>query len=666
MDSCCCALACFSDSRAHEVRQKELEKDLTGPLPNTARRCTDVLWLSVYILFWIGMIIIAGISFSEGNYRRLLFGIDSWGNVCDYDNSRLVNDSNSGLDLSGRKYLYYRDPSDKNAAKICVPECPNVLTATGEPTVKDCNAGPARTQCQELYHVCLTDIGPYTVHPASATSMATTAADSANDGCPPDVYDSSDKIGLRRCAPNSDLKKSGFGGLVGSFYDRVDDAGEELQKIFSDFAESAKIILLASVGALMMSFFLIILLYCLTGVIVYTLVFMSVVAMVGLTAFLGKQWTDLRNEYNDTPEPERISRDKQNVQIFLGLFIASLLFTLIMIFIIVAMRKRISQSIALFKEASRAARGIPSVYLTPFLTWGCLAFTFAWWFWVLLYLATVWDSSLGPDGHYEWSIRDGVGHMWWYYLFGLFWAANFILACEEFVVSFAVVTWYFAASRKTFKSPLFKAIYAVTRFHLGSMALGSLLVAIVQFIRAVLMYLKERMDDNTSKVAKFILKCVLCCLWCAEHCIKYINKVAYVETAIYGYSFCKAARQGFSLLLDNLPLVATVNGMAGLVLFIMKLLVVTTAGILSLSVLRQDENLHYYGLVVFVICFFAYAIADAFFDVYKLTIDALLVCFCEDKTRNNGQDKPYHMSKNLLKFMEKNAVTRKETLETDA
>ena len=34
--------------------------------------------------------------------------------------------------------------------------------------------------------------------------------------------------------------------------------------------------------------------------------------------------------------------------------------------------------------------------------------------------------------------------MWWYYVVGLIWISEFILACQQMVISGAVATWYFS------------------------------------------------------------------------------------------------------------------------------------------------------------------------------------------------------------------------------
>ena len=59
---------------------------------------------------------------------------------------------------------------------------------------------------------------------------------------------------------------------------------------------------------------------------------------------------------------------------------------------------------------------------------------------------------------------------------------------------------------------------------------------------------KLKKHIGSSNPINIILKVCQCCLWCFEKCMKFLNRNAYIEVAIYGYNFCKAARKAFSLL----------------------------------------------------------------------------------------------------------------------
>jgi solute carrier family 44 (choline transporter-like protein), member 1 len=67
--------------------------------------------------------------------------------------------------------------------------------------------------------------------------------------------------------------------------------------------------------------------------------------------------------------------------------------------------------------------------------------------------------------------------------------------------------------------------------------------------------------------------------------------------------------------------------------------------------LQSRDDVHYWSIVVFVICLFAYFIADVCLDLYKMTLDTIFLCFSEDCKHNNGRDKPYFMSNEFVRFL---------------
>lgn len=111
---------------------------------------------------------------------------------------------------------------------------------------------------------------------------------------------------------------------------------------------------------------------------------------------------------------------------------------------------------------------------------------------------------------------------------------------------------------------------ATTIYHLGTAAFGSLVLAIVLTIRAVLAYLQKQAKKQKNKLLEYVLCIVQCCMWLLEKVLRFLNKNAYIQTAIYGYSFCKAARSAFFLILRNILRVSAVNIVADFVLLLGK------------------------------------------------------------------------------------------------
>ena len=54
--------------------KKEEDKGLSGPTGD--RECRDIIWLLLFIVFWAGMLIIAGFAFANGEPKRLIYGTD--------------------------------------------------------------------------------------------------------------------------------------------------------------------------------------------------------------------------------------------------------------------------------------------------------------------------------------------------------------------------------------------------------------------------------------------------------------------------------------------------------------------------------------------------------------------------------------------------------------
>ena len=65
--------------------------------------------------------------------------------------------------------------------------------------------------------------------------------------------------------------------------------------------------------------------------------------------------------------------------------------------------------------------------------------------------------------------------------------------------------------------------------------------------------------EDKSAIQKFVEKCFTCCLWCLEECLKYINKNAYIETMLYGMSFCSACCTALKTLLSNIVKIAMLS-----------------------------------------------------------------------------------------------------------
>jgi choline transporter-like protein 2/4/5 len=87
------------------------------------------------------------------------------------------------------------------------------------------------------------------------------------------------------------------------------------------------------------------------------------------------------------------------------------------------------------------------------------------------------------------------------------------------------------SSQPTF--PVLKAMRNTVIFHLGSIALGAFIIAVIQFIRLVLEYVdkKTRNLQQQNKIAQWLMCIVRCLTWCLEKIVAFINRNAFILVA---------------------------------------------------------------------------------------------------------------------------------------
>jgi hypothetical protein len=78
-----------------------------------------------------------------------------------------------------------------------------------------------------------------------------------------------------------------------------------------------------------------------------------------------------------------------------------------------------------------------------------------------------------------------------YHAFGFLWCLAFIQAYTQFVLASSTAIWYYAQGPDSqgAHKPVSRSFYRGIRYHLGSIAFGSLIVAIVQAIRLIMLYI---------------------------------------------------------------------------------------------------------------------------------------------------------------------------------
>lgn len=220
------------------------------------------------------------------------------------------------------------------------------------------------------------------------------------------------------------------------------------------------------------------------------------------------------------------------------------------------------------------------------------------------------------------------------------------------IIAGAVAAWFFTRNKTRLEQPIWNSLINLLRYHIGTVAFGSFLIAIVQFIRVIFKAIEYSLRDPGNSVTKCLLVSCQCCLSCFERFLQYLTRNAYIETAMNGYSFCTAGRKAFSLLASNALRVFAINSVGDFVLLLGKLFVVLSTVLIGMELIQKKEGIHHTWIPLALAGIFAYLVSHCFITVFEMTIDTIFLCFCEDCEQNDGITRPYFMSRGLMEFVQ--------------
>jgi len=201
------------------------------------------------------------------------------------------------------------------------------------------------------------------------------------------------------------------------------------------------------------------------------------------------------------------------------------------------------------------------------------------------------------------------------------------------------------------------SLWRVIRKHMGTAAFGALLIAIVQFIRAVMTYFTKQLDTlskNGAPWLAYVKWYINYYLWLLEQCVKFVTRRAYIYTAIKGFAFCRAARAVFTLILRKTALLAFVTAMVDVIIFLAQLAISLLCGLICYAVLELlpmfqeggDAEVFSSWLPSLVVMLFSYFVAAFFFNTFDVAVDTMLIAYVTDmeecKEVNGGVEVPLH------------------------
>uniref|UniRef100_A0A669CK80 Choline transporter-like protein n=1 Tax=Oreochromis niloticus TaxID=8128 RepID=A0A669CK80_ORENI len=558
---------------------------------------------------------ICGFTIVTGGAARLVFGYDSYGNTCGQRNEQIEGVRLSGLDHTDRKFVFFLDPCNIDIVQrkiksmaLCVSLCPTEELKTYQDLKRFAMVNGSELCSYEL-----------AAHRYPVLEQRTTK-------CPKLPVPPSKPLPVfNRCTPVDISCYARFAEAVVTF---VGD-NSVLHRLIAGVAASKEIIIGLCVLALFLSMILMVIIRYISAVLVWILTSLVVLGSLAGTSVLWWLYIDYRLYGNDTSS--KVLKETDCV------FCLQIILLLLMLF----MRKRVALTIALFHVAGKVFIHLPLLTLQPFVTFFALLLFWIYWILVLLFLGTTGQLQLltGP-----------LQYLTWYHAVGLVWISEFILACQQMTVAGAVVTYYFTRDKNRLPvTPILSSVLRLVRYHLGTVAKGSFIITLVKIPRLILMYIHNQLKGKENACARCMLKTCICCLWCLEKCLNYLNQNAYAATAINSTSFCTSARDAFVILVENALRVATINAIGDFVLFLGKILIVTTTAFAGVLLLNYQRDYAEWLLPLIIVCLFSFLVAHCFLSIFEIVVDVLFLCFAIDTKYNDGTPgKEFFMDKALM------------------
>jgi choline transporter-like protein 2/4/5 len=349
--------------------------------------------------------------------------------------------------------------------------------------------------------------------------------------------------------------------------------------------------------------------------------------------------------------------------------ILGVLLIMVIIFICLA-SAQIKRTTALVSEGTKVVKNSPAMIFVPMAIYAAQIVSVSICALILAYLwtdpAKSYESALGwaeklleaGNSTSEITIAVDASDLFWYEVmyvaFGALWTYLFFEAIETTVISGCVVYYYFIDQDTAgIKDQRYEdnqtdfitlsMVAHVVRCNLGTMAFGSLILALIEVARIILEWIDKQTESvqDSNVLLRYALKCCKCFLFCFERSIKFLTSYAYTFVILENRGFCSACAMSYGLLKEY-GVQISINKVVCVVLYwIQSITTPIICALLGYRVMVElDPEIQagiarpfdYYGPLIptCAIFFLAFMMARSFAGVYEQTVTSLTVCVLND------------------------------------
>lgn len=236
--------------------------------------------------------------------------------------------------------------------------------------------------------------------------------------------------------------------------------------------------------------------------------------------------------------------------------IVFLVFALLTAFAFYTWIPRIPFSALMLKTAINVSKKFGHVYLVS-LIGGLIAAALAAWFSVTMtaiyvtYEPSANNPKCGADG--SGCSRATVIGLLAFITFAMYWISEWLKNTIHTIISGVYGSWYFCVHNFPKRATRSSAKRALT-YSFGSISFGSLLIAIVQFLRQLCSVARSQsgQEGGIGGMIGYVVFCLLgCLLSLLEWAIQFLNRYAFCHIALYGKAYIPAAKDTWHMIKDR-------------------------------------------------------------------------------------------------------------------
>ena len=282
-----------------------------------------------------------------------------------------------------------------------------------------------------------------------------------------------------------------------------------------------------------------------------------------------------------------------------------LIFTLVYAWWFASMRDRIPFAAICLRTSAEIINTYKATVLNAFF-WLIVEVVFLV-FWAL----GIYNTQRGDKEGFD------LGAVTWLWLFFFYWTTQVISGIVHVTTCGVVAMWYFTGTELPMPpNPTLGALRRATTYSLGSICLGSLIVAALKVFRAMV----NQATRNENEFVRCIVRSLVTCL---ENMMVYFNEYAYVHVAIYGKCYLEAARDTWRLVHGS-GILAIINDQLLQLVYLM--FIVGGSLITGVVLLAVQGAWTFFGLGVLL----GLVVMSLLLGVVQSGVMTIFVCFAEE------------------------------------